>query len=1102
MTDLLNATQPHRNANVFASAGSGKTWLLITRICRLLLSGAEPRHILAITFTRKSAAEMRERLASKLSSWATMTEKELSKELLQIGEDNDQATIQRARRLYEHIQCSPQAIRISTFHSFCEEIVRAFPLESHLPTSFEISEQTNLFANQSMQRLLAQSEKEPVLHTNLQQLYKFCFGYNGTKKALLSFLYARNEWLVYTQFSKDPAKFASQKIIDQLGNIRSEDITAPVNDEKIIAPLQRIFEVFLASDNVKHNTYAKKINDYLNSASLEAATRIQFIQEIFLTQKLEIRKPTHAKPLQKLVGESRYARHEEDYHYLANALLTFLNNKKHAAYLNVNHAWYFVGNHLLKHFQKVKSEHGIIDFSDLEWEAFRLLQKENQALWVQYKLGQRIQHFLVDEFQDTNPIQWHLLKPIIESSFEQQTESSSLFLVGDVKQSIYRFRGANPEIQGLASAWSKQNLNSDEYSNNMSWRSSPAVIECVNKIFTNELMHNQLTSFEQHICQHPDQWGKVIIHPLVDPQVKKDAIEFRNPLEDARTDIEVTAHYTEGTLIGEHISELISQKTPIYDGDKIRPAKYSDILVITRTRSHIDELKAGLRTHAIPIQSIDANPLLDYLEINDILALLTTLINELDDICLVQTLRSPIFNITNNQLIELRKIEGACWHQKLARHAKNTQHEDPLRIAHTQLVLWSSWVDRIPVHDLLNNIYSSWNILDRYQSACPIAESNQICERLTQLLHLSLETESGRYPSVARFMRALRESNPPVIQETQTDDLDAIEMMTTHGAKGLEAPIVFIADTGPIKPPPEQFKVLSSWPTSHATPTKFLLGCKESNLSEAAIALKSDIENSSSESINLLYVALTRAKQILIISGVANKRNAKNSWHSQISKALDADTEKRWTFELNQPPAHNHTKKEEITTITHSYPKNIQTPIAPQWNQEQPEGQTDSRAATYGTVVHKCLEVLSARPTIEHQALLNLIARETDITLIEVDIDAAIEEARACINHPETEIIFKSTDQNKTINEAEIYHPIDAKLSLSVIDRLIINEELIRIIDYKTDRDVHHENMQEKAKHHHAQLTRYRQAVAHLYPNTAIQCFILFTKLPALIEVS
>ena len=163
---------------------------------------------------------------------------------------------------------------------------------------------------------------------------------------------------------------------------------------------------------------------------------------------------------------------------LCDELLTMLNQHKHKQLLAVNKAWYVAGELFVRQYQNVKAQHGVIDFDDLEWETYKLLQTEDNVLWIQYKLGQKIKHFLVDEFQETSAIQWQLLKPLIESSQEQHLDAgASLFLVGDIKQSIYRFRGANPEIQHLAADWSEQNLASQQLRNDHSWRSSAAIID-------------------------------------------------------------------------------------------------------------------------------------------------------------------------------------------------------------------------------------------------------------------------------------------------------------------------------------------------------------------------------------------------------------------------------------------------------------------------------------------------------------------------------------------------------------------------------------------------------------------------------------------------
>jgi len=220
MSDLNVSTDPHVSSNVFASAGSGKTWLLITRICRLLLSGAEPQQILAITFTRKSAAEMRARLFSKLSSWSAIEERALIDELNAIKEEPSTEKLACARGLYEKLVFANQPIRICTFHAFCEDIIRAFPLESELPTTFELTEHEHIFINQAWQKLLAFSEKpsKKDLEQALQTLFDFCYGLNGTKAALINFLYARSDWRAYTNCSKDVVSFAQQQLVKAVGD--------------------------------------------------------------------------------------------------------------------------------------------------------------------------------------------------------------------------------------------------------------------------------------------------------------------------------------------------------------------------------------------------------------------------------------------------------------------------------------------------------------------------------------------------------------------------------------------------------------------------------------------------------------------------------------------------------------------------------------------------------------------------------------------------------------------------------------------------------------------------------------------------------------------
>ena len=291
---------------------------------------------------------------------------------------------------------------------------------------------------------------------------------------------------------------------------------------------------------------------------------------------------------------------------------------------------------------------------------------------------------------------------------------------------------------------------------------------------------------------------------------------------------------SEGTLIGEEILEIINNKIPIYDTNTIRPAEFSDILILVQTRSHLEQLKAGLQGKKIPFSSNDTTHLLDYLEIKDLLSLIRVLIDPSNDLDFAHVLRCPIFNIDNDSLIEIINIDKKQWKDKLNEFAEINSSSHPVCVAYQKLNSWQALADRIPVHDLLNHIYSDIDIHTRYRNACPTNDSEQICERINQFLYQSLEIDSGRYPSISRFLRKIKESDPEVVSSDETFGSSSVKLMTVHGAKGLEAPIVFIADSGPVSERPEQFKTIAHWPVDSDKPTLFMLSCKQSSMSKSA----------------------------------------------------------------------------------------------------------------------------------------------------------------------------------------------------------------------------------------------------------------------------
>ena len=336
---------------------------------------------------------------------------------------------------------------------------------------------------------------------------------------------------------------------------------------------------------------------------------------------------------------------------------------------------------------------------------------------------------------------------------------------------------------------------------------------------------------------------------------------------------------------------------------------------------------------------------------------------------------------------------------------------------------------------------------------------------------------------------------------SNTGNIDAVKLMTVHGAKGLEAPIVFVADTGPIKSPADQFKSSAHWPASTQSPTTIMLSCKKSAMSHSALALISQINQADNESLNLLYVALTRAKQVLLISGVQSKGNTQGSWHQLICNSLERDADEVTISEPISKPELPGTN--DPTPIRHEIQvdPDIFQPIAPLIHSKISSDSNSTDSIQQGTLVHKCLEILSISPKLDDRALLNRIQSETNIELSIEELQPIKTEAITCVTHVNTHDIFQLNSGQRALNEVTIAYTKDNEHTINVIDRLIISEQLIWIIDYKTDKKALSSNLEQHIATYIPQMRRYFTAIKSLYPDLSVRCSILFTKLPRIVDI-
>ncbi|HED35223.1 MAG TPA: DNA helicase UvrD, partial [Gammaproteobacteria bacterium] len=410
----IQAANPYINATVTASAGSGKTYMLVTRILRLLLEGTEPGSILALTFTRKAAAEMQQRLAERLFQLATADNEQLDKLLGELDLSHDYR--QKARCLYESHQYCDYPVRTLTFHSFCQDLLARFPLEANVPPNFDLLESSDLLVQQAKQALFndATLDMQGELASHLQQLMKLSGGLFNLNKVLDDFLQHRSDWWAYTdKVNEHKPEFASQQLASSLNFNADLDPLVNFFNDRLIEGIASFAKLLALAAGKKNLAFAEKLADWLVNTSADS-NAFELVRSCFLTQKNTPLARKDSAALRKKLGDDDADSFLELHEIISSKILETMDqlNKQHCWQLN--HHWFYCGEKFIEHYQLLKTQQRLLDFTDLEWSSYKLLQDSENALWIQFKLDQKIQHLLIDEFQDTNPTQWQLILPLLE----------------------------------------------------------------------------------------------------------------------------------------------------------------------------------------------------------------------------------------------------------------------------------------------------------------------------------------------------------------------------------------------------------------------------------------------------------------------------------------------------------------------------------------------------------------------------------------------------------------------------------------------------------------------------------------------------------------
>lgn len=1084
--DVKTALDPARDVVVEACAGSGKTWLLVSRMIRLLLAGAEPAQLLAITFTRKAAEEMRSRLYLWLMDLAVAPEAQAIDFLVARGLDEAEAraVLPQARGLFERVLMGTPGPMITTFHGWFLHLLQHAPLPARGPTA--LVEDTALLMREAW-LTYAQSLDERE-GTDREQAFRALlaeFPLASVRALLFALVQKRAEWWAWADGRSDALGDALDDLERRSGVTEDEDVVgALLADSDFVGGLQAYLPLLaengkgVKGDAERAGLLAALLKKLVSHSPqpgdrsftpTQQAELWETLQSVFLTQAGSLRALKTSKAMVGRLGSAGAARFVKLHAALGERILVARTRLANQRALRLNRCALTAGLGLLEQYQRLKAERDALDFTDAEWAAWRLLRDEEQGPAVLAKLDVRWRHVLLDEFQDTNPLQWQILRSWLDA-YGLDGGRPTLFLVGDPKQSIYRFRRAEPRLFTEAVQWVTRDLGGRHLVQNVTRRLSPRVAAWVNAVFGGRDDYPGFQPHEVHEATLPGRCELILAPRATALEVGR--ADWRNPLTEAAPE-EPQMRALEAKLVAEHILSLVG-KVAVQDGQATRPARFGDIFVLTATRTGLEVFEQAFKRAGIPYVSTRRGGLLNTLEVADLMALLTFLTRPSDNLALAQVLRCPIFACTHDHLLTLAERQESSWYARLLAWAEEATAPPCIRQAATLLSGWRALAGRVPAHDLLDRIFHEGEVERRYAAAAPSHLRAGVQANLRALLALSLKASSGRYPSLPRFLDELRawrdRAGDEAPDEPPAASTDAVRLLTIHAAKGLEAPIVYLIKADETGREHAHFGAVLDWPADAARPRHFSLygplewrGTARDELfaQERALAER--------ERLNLLYVAMTRARQVLVASGLEDA--SPESWLDLLRQGLEKiDACAQPEIGLCEPAVPVAVKSSEQDVAL------AQAAVQPVGTRRAPA----SEAAKWGVQVHRYLEL--ACKGWEEAA----IARDLNCSPAEFQrIRAA---ARALMAAPHLRRFFDPQLYLKAHNELTF---VDRGGALRRIDRLVEFEHEVWVLDYKTG-GLSEPDPARRAEPYLAQIASYRQAMSVLYPDRPVFAALIF----------
>ncbi len=1099
------AADPSVSAWVDASAGSGKTKVLTDRVLALLLDGARPHGILCLTFTKAAAGEMANRVADRLALWARAETVDLTRHLADLlGEAPDAATIDRARRLFARVQEAAGGVRIDTVHAFCQGVLQRFPVEAGVPPHFDVLDDRDqrLLLNTARDDLVRAVTAEPDSDLTvawgrvLERLSE-----TGFAKLAVEIIGKR------TRLEKmQPAQVA--RLLDTPLDATPETLlrAACADDAFDAAALRQAVGRLAGASGKTAPKLVAGIGEWLESPAYKR--NFDAHRQLLITNDLTPRK--FGKLFDDAVVADAIAAETD-------RILGMIEAVAKARALADTVALLTVARRLIADYSRLKQNRSLLDYDDLILGVERLLINPGAA-WVHYKLDRGIDHILIDEAQDTNPDQWQVVAQLVSEFFAgdgAQAGARTLFAVGDPKQSIYSFQGADPQgfIDNRGKFRAAAEASGQEWRDvplNVSFRSAGRVLRLVDAVFDQPQRLGVGDTAVRHTAHRRTARGRVEVWPLLPPP---DADAIGDIWELPRTyDSVLDAEDRLAHVLAQRIRDLIASGETL-DATEGRPIRAGDIMVLVRRRRRFGRtLVQALKRLGVPVAGVDRMALARQLAVQDLVAFGQFLLLPDDDLTLATVLKGPFFQWSESRLFDLaHDRDGTLW-QALQTSEAASDRADAGRLA--------DWL-RLAGGTAPFVLYSRLLTEQGGRAAIRAFLGPEADDPVDEFLALALDFPRHGAPTLQHFLEWLAADDVEIKRELDTGDRDEVRLLTVHAAKGLQAPIVFLPDTlrapegsGNQRPQLVWHDEVAIWAEGRSEDrdpvSKDLLGAGAGDLR--------------AEEARLLYVALTRAEDRLYICGWQGRQKANpDTWYELVKAACErlsaAGEMQPQDFTIGSHTGPGFVMGREPTLVSASAePKDAVLPPLPDWagmpaplesspgrplapSRPSPiapalRSPLRDRAASEqrfrrGTLLHRLLQHLPGVPPAQRQATAVRLLRDAELG------DDAVASYVAAIAPMLDDPQFADVFAKDALVEVPLTGLIGGAVVSGTVDRLLVTPAKVLIVDYKTNRNPPRDPA--RAPEAYAkQMRAYAALLRGVYPDRAIEAALLWTELPRL----